>query len=198
MRYAGRDDVPERAFSLRDAFRCRSYARVLLLFAFALMSKPMAVSLPVILIALDWYPLARFGSPARTRAVLIEKVPFLLLSIAVFILAGLGVAYGVRYLASPRRWRASTVFLGIALMAVVLGLLVMITHLQILVWRTSVSLWTAVLDGAPESAKPYHQRGNAYRALGRYSDAFGTSRRHCGCEATTRIASMTAASYMRN
>ena len=52
----------------------------------ALLSKSMAVSLPVILLLLDVYPLRRLGGGVRTwlaaprRAVLIEKAPFILMA----------------------------------------------------------------------------------------------------------------------
>lgn len=51
----------------------------------ALMSKPMAVTLPLILIILDIYPLERLSIKkafSECRAVLIEKIPFFILSIA--------------------------------------------------------------------------------------------------------------------
>jgi len=54
--------------------------------AVALLSKPMAVSLPVVLLVLDVYPLRRLpGAPGRWwqspfRRVLVEKLPFVLLS----------------------------------------------------------------------------------------------------------------------
>jgi Tfp pilus assembly protein PilF len=50
------------------------------LFILALCSKPMAVSLPIVLLILDWYPFKRIDSPAALRAVLVEKVPFVVLS----------------------------------------------------------------------------------------------------------------------
>lgn len=64
------------------------YALVLLLFAAGLMSKPMVVSLPVVLLFLDYWPLGRFagngGEPffriAGRRVV--EKLPLFLLAIA--------------------------------------------------------------------------------------------------------------------
>jgi tetratricopeptide (TPR) repeat protein len=50
-----------------------------LLFALSLLSKPMAVSLPLVLLLLDWWPLRRVGHiPIRT--ILAEKTPFILLS----------------------------------------------------------------------------------------------------------------------
>src|SRR2546422_2164398 len=63
------------------------------LFALALLSKAMAVTLPVILLALDAYPLRRLGAVgggwpwASLRAVVMEKLPFFLLSLAAGITA---------------------------------------------------------------------------------------------------------------
>jgi tetratricopeptide (TPR) repeat protein len=65
--------------------RFPAYWVTLLLFALGLMSKPMLVTLPFVLLLLDWWPLQRF-TPHNTRpgiAQLVwEKVPFLLLSAA--------------------------------------------------------------------------------------------------------------------
>ena len=58
----------------------------LLLFIFALMSKPMAVTLPVTLLLLDIYPLKRIilcpGKTGKKLSILMEKIPFFALSIA--------------------------------------------------------------------------------------------------------------------
>ncbi len=55
-------------------------------FIFALMSKPMAVTLPVTLLLLDVYPLKRMslypGKTVRKSSVFLEKIPFFALSIA--------------------------------------------------------------------------------------------------------------------
>jgi len=63
------------------------YLAVLFLFALALMSKPMVVTLPIILLLLDYWPLQRFPQfgqfPWRLIA---EKLPLLLLSAAVAII----------------------------------------------------------------------------------------------------------------
>jgi Flp pilus assembly protein TadD len=58
------------------------YALALVLFAFALMSKPMVVTLPFVLLLLDYWPLKRleFG-PKFSRRLIEEKIPFLLLAI---------------------------------------------------------------------------------------------------------------------
>jgi len=54
----------------------------LLLFLFALMSKPMAVTLPSVLLILDGYPLKRLSPSFRKNiSVLLEKIPFFVLSI---------------------------------------------------------------------------------------------------------------------
>ena len=97
--------VPE---SGRAAARSRiaaCYALVILSFALALMSKPMAVTLPFVLLLLDFWPLGRFANPEpdseRARLLetlpgtlslrgnwwtLIEKVPLLLLSVGTCVL----------------------------------------------------------------------------------------------------------------
>jgi hypothetical protein len=58
------------------------YFLSLVLFVMALLSKPMAVSLPFVLLILDWYPLQRFGTLKTFKRVFIEKIPFFALSAA--------------------------------------------------------------------------------------------------------------------
>jgi tetratricopeptide (TPR) repeat protein len=64
------------------------YATMLALFACGLMAKPMLVTIPFILLLLDYWPLGRFAqsSPMKAKAVrwrlILEKVPLLALSIA--------------------------------------------------------------------------------------------------------------------
>ena len=61
------------------------YCLSLICFLFALLSKPMAVTLPAVLLILDGYPLARLNLQSAFSAyrnVLIEKLPFILLAIA--------------------------------------------------------------------------------------------------------------------
>jgi protein O-mannosyl-transferase len=48
----------------------------------ALMSKPMAVTLPVVLLILDWYPLGRIRSWKNLWLACVEKLPFFALSLA--------------------------------------------------------------------------------------------------------------------
>jgi protein O-mannosyl-transferase len=57
------------------------YACVLLLFALGLMSKPMLVTLPLVLLLMDWWPLQRPMAAWRDiRWLLAEKVPLLVLA----------------------------------------------------------------------------------------------------------------------
>lgn len=62
------------------------YCLCLILFALALLSKPMAVSLPLVLLILDFYPLERWNGLKNIKSILIEKTPFFLLSLAVSII----------------------------------------------------------------------------------------------------------------
>jgi len=66
----------------------RRYLPVLLCFACALMSKPMVITLPVVMILLDYWPLGRFDSK-KTNLILWqlkEKIPFFVLSAALVII----------------------------------------------------------------------------------------------------------------
>lgn len=60
-----------------------SYFSSIILFVLALMSKPMAVSLPFVLIILDFYPLKRLVLKENyvLKAVLLEKAPFIIFSV---------------------------------------------------------------------------------------------------------------------
>ncbi len=72
--------------------RRRSYWLALFFFVLALLSKPMPVTLPVVMLLLDYWPLARFAGPKLKIAdgqptafqlpfsVLWEKWPFCLMS----------------------------------------------------------------------------------------------------------------------
>jgi len=62
-----------------------NYFLALFWFACGLMSKPMVVTLPFVLLLLDFWPLNRFQIPVSTRRMvrlLIEKIPFLVLAAA--------------------------------------------------------------------------------------------------------------------
>jgi Flp pilus assembly protein TadD len=72
----------------------KKYLLVLFSFICALMSKPMVVTLPVIMILLDYWPLRRFESKKENRVLwqLKEKLPFFILS-AVFSLVTIHAQY---------------------------------------------------------------------------------------------------------
>lgn len=55
------------------------FALSLIFFTLSLLSKSMVVTLPAVLLLLDFYPFGRFRT-GQTRAVLLEKIPFFLLS----------------------------------------------------------------------------------------------------------------------
>lgn len=57
------------------------YCLCLIYFVFALLSKPMAVSLPLVFLIVDWYPIGRITSLQSARFALVEKIPFLVLSL---------------------------------------------------------------------------------------------------------------------
>jgi len=61
----------------------RTYFLSFVFFALALLSKPMAVTLPVVLLILDWYPFGAVKSAATFRNAIWEKLPFLGLIIIV-------------------------------------------------------------------------------------------------------------------
>lgn len=70
------------------------YVNCLMFFMLALMSKPMAVTFPLVVLLLDIYPLRRFGfSLRKTKVVLLEKIPFFALSSA----AGTAVIFAQNY-----------------------------------------------------------------------------------------------------
>jgi Flp pilus assembly protein TadD len=59
----------------------KQYLFTLGFFILALLSKPMAVSLPVVLLILDWYPFSRIRSLKTFGTAFIEKIPFIALSL---------------------------------------------------------------------------------------------------------------------
>ncbi len=86
-----RKDVLSMFFSLLAIRAYVAYARrpsiaryvlVAVLFAFGLMSKPMVVTLPLVFLLLDYWPLERLGSIPTGLRLLVEKLPLLLLSAA--------------------------------------------------------------------------------------------------------------------
>jgi Tfp pilus assembly protein PilF len=69
------------------------YALSLTLFALALMSKPMVVTLPFLLLLLDWWPLRRLQS-SEIQQRIIEKIPFFVLAACCCVLTVVSQAKG--------------------------------------------------------------------------------------------------------
>ncbi|MFN7138005.1 MAG: tetratricopeptide repeat protein, partial [Limisphaerales bacterium] len=71
-----------------EVFASRAYLMAFSLFACSLLSKPMLVTLPFVWLLLDWWPLRRFSAdqatsfPAAFSRLFVEKIPFLVLTIA--------------------------------------------------------------------------------------------------------------------
>jgi lipoprotein NlpI len=81
VKYASDSRELVRRNGLSHLFNIR-YLSVLGLFVLALMSKPMAVTLPVVLLVLDWFPFNRIRSGRTLWAACVEKLPFFALSLA--------------------------------------------------------------------------------------------------------------------
>jgi hypothetical protein len=101
MRYAGNtflsfplvENPPEKALNTgkdpgqagmakpESRFLDHYYLLSLCFFALALLSKPMAISIPLVLLILDWHPFQRIQSLKTFRTVLMEKIPFIVLGL---------------------------------------------------------------------------------------------------------------------
>lgn len=79
-------DAGQKPAPSRTTHQASSFWLALLFFALALMSKPMAVTLPFVLLLLDLWPLGRisnFKSPvSNLKPLLVEKIPFFALTAA--------------------------------------------------------------------------------------------------------------------
>lgn len=98
----------------RGPWSLRRYLAVLGLFALALMSKPTLVAVPILLLALDYWPLGRFGLVAQAQypettgprsllarlrihaRLIVEKLPLVAMSLASCIEAAMGDAHAFR------------------------------------------------------------------------------------------------------
>jgi Flp pilus assembly protein TadD len=73
-----------RQFAIRNSQFAICYALALVCYAFSLMCKPMLVTLPFVLLLLDYWPLARIRNPQSAirnlTVLLLEKIPFLALA----------------------------------------------------------------------------------------------------------------------
>lgn len=81
LRYASRQTT--RHASLTENLCDRSYLSALILFILSLLCKPMSVTMPLIFLILDWFPLNRFKTKGDFRSLLVEKIPFFVISFAI-------------------------------------------------------------------------------------------------------------------
>ncbi len=76
-----KDDEAVRRKSALLFLKNKWYLFSIVFFVLSLLSKPMAVSLPAVLMILDWYPLQRLGPSKSFRIIYREKIPFIALSL---------------------------------------------------------------------------------------------------------------------
>jgi tetratricopeptide (TPR) repeat protein len=79
--YAGYAAADAAQRNLSSRFFNKQYLLALVFFTLALLSKPMAVTLPLVLLILDWYPFQRSRSLRTFLLSLAEKFPFIALSL---------------------------------------------------------------------------------------------------------------------
>ena len=77
--YAGAEGAGRAGLSA--VWRNKNYLLALSFFLLALLSKPMAVTLTLVLLIIDWFPFGRPGKGETFKSVLLEKTPFLVLSL---------------------------------------------------------------------------------------------------------------------
>jgi len=80
-----------------SAVKSPPYLLMLLAAGCALMSKPAAVSLPFVLLIIDWYPFARISDRRSLYAAIREKIPLLLMSFVVVLLTIYAQQYAITH-----------------------------------------------------------------------------------------------------
>ena len=81
VKYAGSITPSSPSYLKRGWQSRRRYLLALCFFILALLSKPMAVTLPFVLLILDWYPFRRIQSLKTFWTAFIEKLPFFVLAL---------------------------------------------------------------------------------------------------------------------
>jgi tetratricopeptide (TPR) repeat protein len=107
------------------------YAVLSVFFALGLMSKPMLVTVPLVLLILDYWPLERFQNRvASVRTLLIEKIPLLILSIPISVITLMIQRHGINSVENTSLpWRIGNAFVSIAI------------YLRQLVWPTDLAVF---------------------------------------------------------
>jgi tetratricopeptide (TPR) repeat protein len=116
VRYVHQSTVPAAASTFqRFTFHAsRYYWLAVLFFALGLMSKTMVVTLPLVLLLLDYWPLQRFNASTLQR-LLVEKIPFFVLSAAACVTTILAQSTaGAAYSVPPLPWRIANAFVSYA------------------------------------------------------------------------------------
>ena len=143
--------------------KAAQYLATLGAFALALLAKPMAVSLPLVLFVLDAYPLARLTRP-RWHRVFGEKMPFLVLaaasSVVTFVAQRRGDALARHIGIVDRFWVAERAFgFYLAKMALPINLVPMYPlESEISPWRWDYLLSLAIVLGATVAAVAVRRR----------------------------------------
>src|ERR1043166_5765413 len=131
------------------SFGC--YLTMSILFALGLMSKPMLVTVPFVLLLLDYWPLNRFTERSSTKQLILEKIPLLALSVA----GGLTTLWAQH--SSMARGEQLPLLLRITN-----GLVTYITYLEQMIWPVGL----AVFYPHPEDKLPLWAIGLAMVLLG--------------------------------
>ena len=127
------------------------YLTMSILFALGVMSKPMLVTVPFVLLLLDYWPLNRFGSRSSTHRLILEKVPLLALSVA----EGLATLWA-QHSSMARGEQLPLIF------RITNGLVTYITYLKQMIWPVGL----AVFYPHPEDKLPIWEIGLAIVLLG--------------------------------
>src|SRR5205823_297890 len=106
------------------------YVLMAILFACGLMSKPMLVTAPFVLLILDYWPLQRFqAKDAKVTSLLAEKVPLIILSIPVGVITVLIQRHGINSVENVSLpWRIGNAFVSVCI------------YLRELVWPTGLAV----------------------------------------------------------
>jgi hypothetical protein len=91
LRYVSRESLNPGISFIRSA----SYWMVILMSSLALMSKPAAVTIPFLLLLIDFYPLSRIVDRSSLLRMLYEKIPLLIISFAAALLTVSAQQYAI-------------------------------------------------------------------------------------------------------
>jgi tetratricopeptide (TPR) repeat protein len=120
------------------------YGLVMLLFTMGLMCKPMLVTLPVVLLLLDYWPLQRV-KPRKLSGLVMEKLPLLALSAASCIVTLLAQKAAMHWISIPMQSRfanalaACMVYLGQMIWPAGLAVLYPFPHTGTPVWESALA-----------------------------------------------------------